>query len=88
MSNDDSSNSMITITFALPKTAFGFNYGATDDPWTLSAYHASSKEALVAHAWRKLTSAAFAPVPALPSVAPASPRPRISVQPRPDRQHP
>jgi len=42
LNNASQSNVWMTFTFATPMTAFGFNYGATDDPWTLSAYDAGS----------------------------------------------
>jgi len=32
----------LTIAFASPVNAFGFLWGASDDPWTLSAYDASN----------------------------------------------
>src|ERR1035437_7561938 len=42
LNNNNGSNSMLTLTFGTPIAAFGFNYGASDDPWTLSAYDAGN----------------------------------------------
>jgi hypothetical protein len=42
LNNNNGTNSLLTLTFAAPMAAFGFNYGASDDPWTLSAYDAGN----------------------------------------------
>ncbi len=42
LNNNDSTNSLMTITFQTPMAAFGFNYGASDDTWTLSAFDAGN----------------------------------------------
>jgi hypothetical protein len=42
LNNNNGTNSMLTLTFGAPMAAFGFNYGASDDPWTLSAYDAGN----------------------------------------------
>ena len=42
LNNNNGTNSLLTITFGAPMAAFGFNYGASDDPWTLKAYDAGN----------------------------------------------
>jgi hypothetical protein len=42
LNNNNGTNSMLTLTFGTSMAAFGFNYGASDDPWTLSAYDAGN----------------------------------------------
>ena len=42
INNNNDASSLMTFSFSSGLAAFGFNYGATDDPWTLSAYDAGS----------------------------------------------
>ena len=38
LNNNNSTSSVVTLNFSIGLAAFGFNYGASDDPWTLSAF--------------------------------------------------
>ena len=42
LNNANAASPKITITFGVSLAAFGFNYGASDDPWTLSAFDAGN----------------------------------------------